>query len=142
AFMQAMNQTPLIERLAQGELTLYWAPTRMISDDPAKGLVAQPRETLVLHEISDVVGSASDRIDLVSPYFVPAVKGTEALRRYAAAGVKVRVLTNALEATDVAPVHGGYARRRKDLLRGGVVLYEMRRPAGALDVVEHAGPFG
>lgn len=141
-FMDAMNQTPLIERLEHGGLTLYWAPTRMVSDDPAKGLAAQPRETLVLHEIGDIVGSSSDCIDLVSPYFVPAVKGTEALRKYAAAGVKVRVLTNALEATDVTPVHGGYARRRKDLLRGGVVLYEMRRPASALDVVEHAGPFG
>jgi len=34
-------------------------------------------------------------------------------------------------ATDVAAVHTGYARYRRDLLRGGVDLYEMKRKAGS-----------
>jgi putative cardiolipin synthase len=41
------------------------------------------------------------------------------------------VLTNSLAATDVAAVHTGYARYRRDLLRGGVALYEMKRRAGS-----------
>jgi cardiolipin synthase C len=41
--------------------------------------------------------------------------------------VKVRVLTNSLAATDVAPVHAGYAKYREELLRGGVRLYELKR---------------
>jgi putative cardiolipin synthase len=44
----------------------------------------------------------------------------------------VRILTNALEATDVALVHAGYAKRRKPLLEAGVILYEMRRESGGL----------
>jgi putative cardiolipin synthase len=55
--------------------------------------------------------------------------------------VKVRVLTNSLEATDVPPVHAGYAKRRKSLLEAGITLYELRRfsprPAGR----ESGGPF-
>ena len=39
------------------------------------------------------------------------------------------MLTNSLEATDVGAVHAGYARRREDLLRGGVRLYELKRSA-------------
>src|SRR5262249_21895166 len=38
-----------------------------------------------------------------------------------------RVLTNALEATDVAAVFAGYAKWRKPLLENGIVLYELRR---------------
>ncbi|HEX9346245.1 MAG TPA: phospholipase D-like domain-containing protein, partial [Gemmatimonadales bacterium] len=42
-------------------------------------------------------------------------------------GVKVAVLTNALEATDVAVVHAGYAKRRKALLAAGITLFELKR---------------
>src|SRR5262249_3964270 len=47
----------------------------------------------------------------------------------AARGVKVRVLTNSLAATDVAPVHAGYAKYREALLRGGVRLFELKPTA-------------
>ena len=57
-------------------------------------------------------------------------------------GVKVRVLTNALEATDVAVVHSGYAKRRKDLLASGVELFEMKRMAGDVERSKGVGPFG
>ena len=36
------------------------------------------------------------------------------------------MLTNSLAATDVAPVHAGYAKYREPLLRGGVKLYELK----------------
>lgn len=45
----------------------------------------------------------------------------------AARGVTVRILTNSLDATDVAVVHAGYVKWRKDLLEAGIALYEMRR---------------
>ena len=64
---------------------------------------------------------------LVSPYFVPGSAGVEALAVIARQGVKVAVLTNALEATDVAVVHAGYAKRRKSLLAAGITLFELKR---------------
>ncbi len=39
----------------------------------------------------------------------------------------MKVLTNSLAATDVVAVHAGYAKRRKALLKAGVILYEMQR---------------
>jgi putative cardiolipin synthase len=42
-------------------------------------------------------------------------------------GVKVSVLTNALEATDVAAVHAGYSKYRKRMLESGVTLFELKR---------------
>ena len=64
---------------------------------------------------------------LLSPYFVPGEQGTADLAAMARRGVKVQILTNSLESTDVVPVHAGYAKRRKDLLEAGVVLYEAKR---------------
>jgi putative cardiolipin synthase len=49
----------------------------------------------------------------------------EGLRR-SGQGLRVRILTNALEATDVAIVHSGYAKYRKPLLQDGIELYELR----------------
>ena len=91
-------------------------------------------------------------MDLVSPYFVPTKEGTAALRALAERGVKIRVLTNSLAATDVAPVHAGYAKYREALLRAGVRLYELkpslekksaeeRRGVGGSDASLHAKTF-
>lgn len=57
-------------------------------------------------------------------------------------GVQVSILTNSLEATDVLPVHSGYAKRRKRLLTAGVRLYEMKSLPGAPDSSASVGPFG
>jgi putative cardiolipin synthase len=67
---------------------------------------------------------------LVSAYFVPGEEGLMYLTGRADAGVKVSLLTNSLEATDVPAVHGGYAPYRKALLEHGVKLFELRRQPG------------
>ena len=62
---------------------------------------------------------------------MPTADGVAWFERLARRGVKIRVLTNALEATDVSFVHAGYSKRRKALLRLGVTLYELRRSSQA-----------
>ena len=47
---------------------------------------------------------------LVSPYFVPTKSGVRALDQLVKNGVDVTVLTNSLQATDVAAVHSGYVK--------------------------------
>jgi cardiolipin synthase C len=58
---------------------------------------------------------------------VPTRAGERALAELARDGVQVSILTNSLEATDVPIVHAGYAKRRRKLLKAGVVLYELMR---------------
>jgi putative cardiolipin synthase len=71
-------------------------------------------------------GQPQRELDLVSPYFVPGKDGTKSLVTLAASGIKVRVLTNSLAATDVSAVHAGYSKYRKQLLEGGVRVYELK----------------
>jgi putative cardiolipin synthase len=52
-------------------------------------------------------------------------------------GVTVKILTNSLASNDVPIAHGGYARYRKDLLRLGVDLFELRPVPGQREKKDH-----
>lgn len=125
-YIEAVRGTRLLEDLLDRKLEIEWAPARVVTDDPAKTLEPEPSPDKLL--LAELVESGGPRrsFDLVSPYFVPGEKGTAALLAMARRGVRVRVLTNSLAATDVAIVHSGYAKRRCELARGGVLLYEMK----------------
>lgn len=141
AYMNAVYTSPFVRELIGGTLPLEWGPARMISDDPAKGLGRAARKDLLVEKMKRIFGQPSTRVGLISPYFVPAQSGVELFTGWTRSGIKVRILTNSLEATDVAAVHAGYARRRKALLAAGVTLYELRRSPGARPA-PGSGPFG
>jgi len=90
----------------------------------------------------DILGKPGHSVDLISPYFIPTQQGVEAFASLAEQGVRLRILTNALEATDVTAVHAGYVKYRRPLLKLGVTLFEMRRDADPDRPKEKAGPFG
>lgn len=142
AYLDAVRDTQLVRGLLDGQLPLDWAAAQLYCDDPAKTLDTRRRtDILLLPALLRAVGPPGHSFDLVSPYFVPGREGTAALAALAGQGVKVRILTNSLAATDVAAVHSGYARRRPDLLRAGVQLYELK--ASALeDAPEAKGGYG
>lgn len=142
AYYDTARQSHLVQALQEGRLSLQWVPVRMVSDAPAKVLDRAEPETLLLARLQEVLDRPVRTVDLVSPYFVPTEAGVHAFRTMAQSGVRVRILTNALEATDVPAVHAGYAPARKPLLEAGIALYEMRRDQGGPRVKEKAGPLG
>lgn len=129
-YLKAISTLPFVEQLKQGSLPLEWSRTRLVSDNPAKVLGKADPEDRMAVQLAQLWGKPEQRLDLVSPYFVPGQQGADALIAAARDGAKVRVLTNSLEATDVAAVHSGYAKWRHELLRAGVSLYELRRSWG------------
>ena len=141
-YLRALRGNDFVVDAVAGRLPLQWSPVSMVSDDPRKGLGEAAEEELLIHGLGRILGRPRATVDLVSPYFVPTAAGVEALGALAARGVRIRILTNALEATDVAAVHAGYARRRVALLQAGIVLYELRRQATDTEVEDKAGPFG
>lgn len=126
AYVEAVRSLPIIEQILTGTLPLDWAPVRIVSDDPAKGVGKAPRKALLATALRDAIGEPQRETRLVSAYFVPGSAGTDALGRLSASGVDVAVFTNAFESTDVWIVHAGYAERRKPLLKAGIRLFEMR----------------
>lgn len=127
-YLAALRQSRFIAEVLAGAHLPQWAPVEMASDDPRKGLGQAEKEDLLAYQLRRILARPPvASVDLVSPYFVPTAAGVDVFRQLAAQGVRVRILTNSLEATDVSAVHSGYARYRKALLRAGVTLYEMRR---------------
>jgi putative cardiolipin synthase len=118
------------QRLREGTLPLEWARAWLVSDPPSKGLGFVGRRKLLLRRLKRILGAPQRELLMISPYFVPTRGGMRMLLGLARRGVRITVLTNSLDATDVAAVHAGYAGYRKALLRAGVVLYEMKRRSG------------
>jgi len=131
-YLRSLRETALVEQLLQERLELEWTSARLVSDDPGKTLDPGHREDLLLlPRMLELVGHPAKSLDLVSPYFVPMAAGTAAFADLARRGVRVRVLTNSLAATDVSSVHAGYMKRRRALLESGVRLYELKPAPGA-----------
>ena len=107
---------------------LLWARGLVMADEPEKiGTPERPSaESLLYSRVLDRIREVREELVLVSPYFVPGQEGMDLIRELIGRGVKVKVLTNSLAATDLPLVHGGYTLYREALLDAGVELYEMR----------------
>ncbi|MFA7522927.1 MAG: phospholipase D family protein [Halothiobacillaceae bacterium] len=125
--LAAVHDNHVVGGLLTGDLDLVWAPTTLVLDDPAKGLDPIAHEDLLTLALREEFAVPQESLDIISSFFVPGPTLTDALGILARRGVRVRVLTNSLDAIDMPPVHAGYARYRKPLLKSGVELYEMRR---------------
>ena len=110
----------LADMVPAGATLLVDSPDKIGTPEPP------PVEELVFSPLIDRVREVREELLLVSAYFVPGELGTGLLTELARRGVRVRVLTNSLAATDLPLVHGGYTRYRELLLQAGVELYEMR----------------
>ncbi|MCO6507005.1 MAG: phospholipase D family protein [Snodgrassella sp.] len=153
SYDNAYNRDNFINRLLDGSLNYQWAHLILVSDNPDKALpkgknqsdADQPADSLLvasetvqspvfkykkasltLNElIASVVEPQKDLL-IITPYFVPTQTGLEYLFKLREEGVRVRILTNSLAATDVPAVHSGYAHYRIPLLKEGVEIYELK----------------
>jgi len=131
AYLDAMERQPFVREMVERRLAVEWADVSLVSDDPAKGEGDVRDDQLMWSRLKHVVATPTQRLDLVSPYFVPGTEGTRHFARIAQAGARITILTNSLEATDVAAVHAGYAKHRHELLEAGIALYELKRQSAA-----------
>ena len=125
-YLESVRRMGVAEKMLASTGTVEWVPARLISDPPEKVMNPPERKDLhMLPRLTEALGQPQRELLLVSPYFVPGEEGTQALLALAQRGVRIRILTNSLAATDVGPVYAGYTRYRKDLLRGGVRIFEL-----------------
>lgn len=130
-YLERIRTSPLVRALLGRQLPLEWTSARLVYDDPAKTLDSTARTDILLFpQLVRAIGRPQKTLDLISPYFVPGDGGTASLVALAESGVRVRILTNSLASADANVVQAGYAKRRRDLLRAGVRLYELKATAG------------
>ena len=127
-YLQALRHSDLANKLRKKQIEFRWGDAEVVFDQPEK----------LLHDFSETQYNLSPMLKpyfegvekeliIFSPYFVPGKPGTAFLTQLVQRGVRVRILTNSLASNDVGLVHAGYMKYRKDLLRGGVELYELNK---------------
>jgi len=128
AYLKALRDSDLSQTLKSGRVQYQWGEAVVVYDVPEKIMHdADKREYHLAPSLRPYFEGVQQELIIFSPYFVPGKKGTAFLIGLAQRGVRVRILTNSLASTDVGIVHAGYAKYRKDLLRGGVELYELNK---------------
>jgi putative cardiolipin synthase len=122
----------LMDRLDEIFSGLVWAPGEIVWEDPSSvfdsGSPGHMNEALY-----ERMRNLKQELLIESAYFVPRDRGIQAARNLQERGVSVRVLTNSLSANDVLAAHAGYSKYRKNLVRAGVELYELRPFPGPVD---------
>lgn len=107
-------------------LFLNWSKGVEIVADPPEKAAGQARDTWMGQRINALIAATQESLLISSPYFIPGAAGARTLAGLAAAGRRIRILTNSLAATDVIAVHGAYARYRRTLLSAGVAIHELK----------------
>ncbi|MFS2224054.1 phospholipase D family protein [Pantoea sp. B65] len=141
-YLQRLHSSAFVAKLERSELALIWAKTRLLSDDPRKGLGRARASTLLPQRMMEVIGLPQRQFDIISAYFVPTRAGVAQLLALKRRGVKIAILTNSLAANDVSVVHAGYAKWRKKLLRHGIDLYELKPHSDSRDAPHDRGLTG
>ncbi len=128
AYLQSLKTSDLANKIRQGQVRYRWGKAEIIYDEPEKLLHDFDQTQYHLApKLRPYSKNLTQELIIFSPYFVPGKAGVAFLRQLSERGVRVRILTNSLASNDVAVVHSGYAKYRKDLLRGGVELYEFKK---------------
>jgi len=138
-----LNATPIAQQIAQDGLGLTWTRTEFEADSPVK--IEHPDKDYKsppMQRLIELANQSRSEVLIISPYFVPHDEGVKALAAITARGVKVKVLTNSLAATDAVAVQAGYAPYRVPMLKAGVELYEFKPVQAEGDGRPRAGLLG
>jgi putative cardiolipin synthase len=105
---------------------IVWARGQVVWDDPELLTTGGEGAKVIQKTLYRKVETLQSELLIESAYFVAAERGVQEARKLQDRGVKVRVLTNSLATNDVLAAHAGYAKYRKELLKAGVDIYELR----------------
>lgn len=123
--LQSFAKAP--SELAAGVISFIQAPAVVYVDPVQKAAGAQPgeRPASVRANLIELMRHTEREVFVISPYFIPGDIGIRRMEDLHARGVKLRLLTNSLAATDEPLVHIGYSFYRQAMLRAGVEIYEL-----------------
>ena len=129
-YEKTLKETAL-EKILRQENAVYWSTADVVFDPPAKFHESPKEQKATLRfQLAPFVEETEKELILISPYFVPRKTGKQQLEQLEKRGVKVKVLTNSLASSDQSSVFAGYKGSRKELLRSGIQLYELKPTAG------------
>ena len=131
AVYEEAHSSDVLQELVAGERPLFAADAKVIADDPDK--LVNPVGVAYMglaRDVDQVLRQAEQELIFISPYYVPGNDGVEYVRDLVNDGVRVVIVTNSLASNNHVAVHAAYSGYRKDVIKAGVELYEVRANAG------------
>ena len=121
-------ESEFLKEISEGRIKPIPADAEVVTDSPSKLKTAAGDSDyqILATELAERFLAAREEVIIVTPYYVPGEAGLAHIRKLRARGIRVVIITNSLASTNHVAVHSGYARYRKDLLRAGVEIFEMR----------------
>lgn len=135
ALLPLGTRHPLREVL-EGTAKPHVCPARLFADpvEKAAGTALDDSAATLHQRLIQLFVDSHTSIHTVSPYFVRGRLGVERIQGLIRRGVRIRLLTNSLATTDEPLAHAVYARYRRDLLRAGMEIRELKASRGGLPV--------
>jgi putative cardiolipin synthase len=122
----AAGHNRYIKDLADDPKTLTWAHGEIVSDPPEKIADTSPATRPVAEKLNQELAKAKKQILIEAAYFVPSKKEIATFRRLHDRGVSIKLVTSALDSTDVSMVYCAYQKCRRAIVASGVDLYEYK----------------
>jgi len=117
--------------------SMYWLDASLISDRPGKNKTWFNYDMdgggECTSALAQLLNSAKDNVVIQSPYLILSSEAWELFEAALARGVKIKISTNSLAASDNLPAFSGYSAQVDDLLDAGIELYEYRHDAKRRD---------
>lgn len=122
------TSTVVMARLEELRSNFIWAPAKALYDEPDK---LQTYHEQVMAHLIELGRQKQSELLVESAYVIPGPENVERVRLNKEKGIRQRLLTNSLATNDVAAAHAGYSKYRRDLIRNGMELYELRPDASS-----------
>ena len=134
----AQDSSALQRQLNQLLKKFIWTKGEMLWNDPEQMKLAKNEQThTIINGLHKHLKKVKKNVFVESAYFIPSNEGIEYLIALQNKGIKVRILTNSLKSNDVLAAYAGYSNYRREMLKHGIELYELRNDAGASQIINH-----
>ena len=123
-----VQESEILKRIDAGQVPLVWGQAEVLSDHTLKCIDPDDsRQTAKMtQKLKGILAAAQSELLMVTPYFVPGQAGMRLLRQMRGRNLTIKIITNSFLSSDAPLAQIGYMRYRKDLLRMGVELYEIK----------------
>ena len=123
----AMEESETLENLERWRDMLIWTQARVVVD-PLERFDGQG-ESAIAAFAAEHIANIDHELIVQSAYLIPSKEGIEYMAKLVDNGIRLRFLTNSLMSNNHLTAHSGYMKYRKDMLKAGVELHELRADA-------------
>ena len=127
-FPYPIDRTPeeIYRRMEATKKNLVWAEAKILYDNPNKKIDTSTGYQGITPHLITILQETRNEFLVEAAYYIAGERGIEGVGKLQDKGVRVRILTNSMATNDMAPAFVFYEKYRKDLVKNGVELYELR----------------